>query len=151
VAVAIVVLGLVVGAAVALSPSHRTNTASHRTDRRPKTSVPVTRPRPTVPPPLQVSPTTSTSSTAAYGAPAATFTVALQATGPCWVEATQTSTGAVVWTGTLVSGQTHSIPGTGSLFLRLGAANDITVTLNGEKVLLPPGFQSPFDMSFQST
>ena len=63
----------------------------------------------------------------------------------------RSSTGHVVWTGTLQTGQTQAIPATGSLVVRLGAANDVTVTLNGEPVVLPTGFQSPFDMSFQAT
>jgi hypothetical protein len=67
------------------------------------------------------------------------------------VEATATATGDVVWTGTLVSGQSRSIPATGSLLLRLGAADDVSVTLNGEPVIMPVGFNSPFDMSFDST
>jgi hypothetical protein len=51
----------------------------------------------------------------------------------------------------LAPGQTRSIPATGSLLLRLGAANDVSVTLNGEPVVFPTGFHSPFDMSFQAT
>ncbi len=72
----------------------------------------------------------------------------LRATGLCWVDATAASTGNVVWTGTLQTGQSQSIPATGSLIVRLGAANDVTVTMNGEPVVLPSGFQSPFNMSF---
>jgi hypothetical protein len=146
----VVVVAVVVGLVVALVPSHPTNAASHRITHRPKTSVTTHSPTTTTTPP-QVQPTSATSSTAAYVAPATAYTVALQAIGPCWVEATQMSTGNVVWTGTLASGQTRSIPAAGSLFLRLGAADDVTVSLNGEQVLLPAGFQSPFDMRFEST
>jgi hypothetical protein len=66
------------------------------------------------------------------------------------VEATETSTGKVAWTGTLATGQTQSIAATGNLLIRLGAANDVSITLNGEPVLLPTGFGSPFNMTFQS-
>jgi hypothetical protein len=151
VAAAVVVLGLVVGLAVALAPSHhggapgrkaippRTRAATHV--RRSQTTT-TTRPE------LQA--TSATSSTAAYGAPATAYTVALSATGLCWVEATEASTGKVVWTGTLLTGQTRSISSAGSLLVRLGAANDVSVTLNGEPVVLPSSFSSPFDMRFQS-
>jgi hypothetical protein len=105
----------------------------------------------TVAPPPEIRPTAATSATAAYSAPATAYTIALRATGSCWVEATQMSTGHVVWTGTLASGQARSIPVTGSLFLRLGAADNVGVTLNGEQVALPAAFQSPFDMSFETT
>jgi hypothetical protein len=144
-------LGVVVGLALAFAPPHHPKAASHRTTTPSKTSIAGTRSATTTTAPPEVQPTSATSSTAAYVAPPTAYTVALQATGPCWVEATEASTGAVVWTGTLASGQSHSIPASGSLFLRLGAADDVTVSLNGEQVLLPAGFQSPFDMRFQST
>ena len=82
---------------------------------------------------------------------AITHEVNLAATGLCWVDATEASTGAVLWTGTLQTGQSRAIAATGSLVLRLGAANDVNVTLNGEPVVLPTGFRSPFDMRFGAT
>jgi hypothetical protein len=151
VAAAVVVLGAVVGLAVAFAPSHPAKTAQHGTTKRPKTSTHSTHPQTTVTTPPEVQPTSATSGTAAYGAPSTGYTIALRATGLCWVQATEVSTGIVVWTGTLDSGQTRSIPGTGNLLVRLGAANDVTVSLNGEQVLLPTGFKSPFNLSFQST
>jgi hypothetical protein len=149
---AVCVLGLVAGLAVTLAPSHpRDTSASHRSGTRPKSKTGVTDPHTTVTAPPEVQPTTSAPGSASYAAPSTGYTVALRATGPCWVEATATSTGDVVWTGTLATGQSQSIPATGSLFVRLGAANDVGVTLNGEPVLFPTGFQSPFDMTFTST
>jgi RodZ C-terminal domain len=102
----------------------------------------------TAPPQLQ--PATSTSATAAYAAPASAYMVQLSASGPCWVLASETATGQVLWMGLLDPGQTKQIPATGSLFLRLGAAYDVTVSLDGEPVILPAGHQSPFDVTFQS-
>ncbi len=150
VALAVVVLAAVVTIAVVLAPSHPIHTAQHPSTRA-KTSARTKNPPPTVTVPPEVQPSTSTADTAVYSVPSSAYTVGLQATGPCWVEATETSTGNVVWTGTLSSGQNRSIPATGSLVLRLGAANDVSVTLNGQPVLLPVGFHSPFDMSFGST
>jgi hypothetical protein len=149
--VAVVVLGAVVGVALALAPAHHVPTAQHGTSHRPQAPSHAKHSHTTVTTAARMAPTSSTANTAAYGAPSTPYTVALQATGLCWVEATETSTGAVVWTGTLTPGQSRSIPTTGSLLLRIGAANDIAVTLNGEPVVFPTGFQSPFDMSFVST
>ena len=147
---AVAVLAVVIGAAVALAPSHpKANKALHRPSTRSKSSS-TTVARTTVPPPAQVHASSSTSTTADYGAPATSYTVALKATGPCWVEATAASTGKVVWTGTMTPGQTQSVPGTGSLILRLGAPQDVSITLNGSPVVLPAGYQSPFDMRFTS-
>jgi hypothetical protein len=118
--------------------------------KKPKTSARGrTHPTTTVPP--EVEPTASTAGTAAYGVPSTSYTVGIQATGLCWVEATQASNGNVVWTATLTPGQSHTIPASGNLILRLGAANDVSVTMNGEPVAFPPGFHSPFDMSFNAT
>jgi len=149
VAAAVVFLAVVVGVAVTLAPSHGAKPQAHGTTPRTKVSRHVT--PPTTVAPAQVQPTTSTSSSAAYGAPSSSYTVSLVATGPCWVDATEASTGTVVWTGTLQTGQTQAVPATGSLNVRLGAANDVTVTLNGVPVVFPTGFQSPFDMRFQTT
>ena len=85
-----------------------------------------------------------------YTAPDSAYTVELSATGPCWILATETATGKVLWTGTMEAGQIQQIPATGSLVIRLGAAFVVTVTLNGEPVTLPAGHASPFDVSFQS-
>jgi hypothetical protein len=150
VATAVVVLGILVGVAVAFAPSHHRGASPPSTPRH-KTATRATHTSTSVPAPLEVRPTSATSSTAAYGAPSTSYTVALRATGLCWVEATQMSTGNVVWTGTLSAGQTQAIPASGSVVVRLGAANDVEVTLNGEQVILPAGFRSPFDMNFQST
>jgi hypothetical protein len=147
----VVVLAAVVGLAIALGPSDHGKPPAHRAISGPKTAAHSGRSDTTVATVPQVRPTSATSSTAAYAAPATGYTVALQATGPCWVEASDTLTGHVVWTGTLAPGQTQSIPATGSLIVRLGAADDVTVTLDGQQVLLPPGFQSPFNMTFDAT
>jgi hypothetical protein len=148
---AAVILGAVVGVAVVLAPSHHVPPSSHLSAlKKPKTSARgKTHPTITVPP--EVEPTASTADTAAYGTPSTSYTLGIQATGPCWVEATEVSSGKVVWTGTLTPGQSHSIPASGNLLLRLGAANDVSVTMNGEPIVLPTGFHSPFDMSFTST
>jgi hypothetical protein len=147
-----VVLALIAGLAVAFIPSHHRATpgtvASPRTKAAGHARTPPTTTATTVP---EVRPTTSTSGSAAYPAPSGSYTVALRATGLCWVEATDSSTGAIVWTGTLLTGQTRSIPATENLTLRLGAADNVLVTLNGQSIVMPTGFASPFDMRFVTT
>jgi len=147
---AVAVLGIVVGAAVALAPSHHAPPRAGATTPLTKAAGHV-RHRPTnVTVPAQLQPTTSTASSATYGAPSTSYTVTLVATGLCWVDATKTSTGAVVWTGTLQTGQSQAITGNGSMTVRLGAANDVTIRLNRVPVVLPTGFRSPFDLSFEA-
>jgi Domain of unknown function (DUF4115) len=149
-----VVLGVVVGLAVALAPSptHHSNGLQRPATHTPKKQTHVSQSPTTIPPPPELQPSSGSSSTSGvYVAPSTAYTVDLRATGLCWVQATQASTGAIVWTGTLESGQTRAIAATGSLFLRLGAANDVDVSVNGEQVLMPTGFQSPFDMNFTAT
>jgi hypothetical protein len=149
---AVVVLGIVVGLAVALAPTHNSSGLPRQATHTPKKVTHVSHTPPTTAPPPELQPSSGSSATSAvYVAPSTPYTVDLRATGLCWVQATEPSTGNVVWTGTLEPGQTRAIPGAGSLFLRLGAADDVTVSVNGEQVLMPTGFQSPFDMNFVST
>ena len=65
--------------------------------------------------PLPVSAATAaTAHTATYTVAAADYALTLGATsGECWVEATDTATGAVLFTTTLLSGQSHVIAATG--------------------------------------
>ncbi|MGH9028413.1 MAG: RodZ domain-containing protein [Acidimicrobiales bacterium] len=128
------------------APRSRTTVSTSRPSsrgRKPKA------PASTVPPSVQ--PTTSTAAQAQYAAPSSNYVVQLSASGRCWILASVPSTGAVLWQGTLQPGQTHQIPTTGDLFLRLGAAYAIGVTLDGEPVVLPSGHASPFDVTFQAT
>jgi hypothetical protein len=142
-AVAMVAVG--VGLALALVPSHpHVATARHRravTASHPATSAPAD----TAVPPASVS-----ASTATYPVPASAYTVVLDASGECWVLATDTATGHVLWTGTMTSGETRSLSATGDMALRLGAASDMSVSMDGRPVRLPSGFQSPFTMTFRA-
>jgi hypothetical protein len=97
-----------------------------------------------------VSPVGTTVSQATYAAPAAPYALRIDATGLCWVMATE-APGQVLWTGTMSAGQSRTLTATGNVDLRLGAASDVDVALDGTPVQLPAGFQSPFDMVFHST
>jgi hypothetical protein len=98
-----------------------------------------------------IQPTDSSTTAASYPAPTGAYTVGLSASGPCWVLATDVATGQVVWTGTLQADGQQQIQATGSLHVRLGAAFDVAVVLDGSPVVLPPGHVSPFDLTFEAT
>ena len=120
---------------------HRSNSASSAKKARPPASSNV-----------GISTTTTLSDTTysqVYTVPSVPYSVVVSVTNnQCWVEAIDPSSGAVEWAGTLSAGQQQSLPGTGPMQLQLGAATSANVELNGNPVLLPSVYQSPFTMSF---
>ena len=102
--------------------------------------------------PLPVSAATgATAHTATYAVAAADYSLTLGATtGECWVEATNPATGAVLFTTTLLSGQSHVIAATGPVTVIAGAPAVFTATVNGSPVTLPLGNQAPFTLNFQT-
>jgi hypothetical protein len=158
---AVVVVGVVTGVAVALGPSHRgaprspaahaaappTSVVHHVASRAPK---PKTSTGGSSSSSAALTPVTTSGSAATYQVGTATFTLTLAADGACWVEAKDPSTGQVLWSGTLQAGQTQQVPGSGQLVVRLGDARNVTVTVGGRQVALPPGFDSVVDLTFQT-
>ncbi len=100
------------------------------------------------PAPTTVQPTSATLYAATVTAPAAGYTVAVSVTGNCWIEGQRTDTGQDVWSGTLTAGQQHRFSFAGPVVLRIGAAN-AAVSMNGEPVALPSGYQAPYNVTFQ--
>jgi hypothetical protein len=49
------------------------------------------------------------------------------------------------------AGQSQQVPGSGQVVLRLGDAHNVTLTVGGRPVVLPPGFDSVVELTFQST
>jgi len=151
----VVVVAVVVLAAVALgvaltwsSPPARRATTTTAAGRRPVTAGSGGRAS-ALPAGTTLTPAVETADTATYRAPPAPYTVVLDASGSCWVLATDTATGTVLWTGTMAGGQSRSLSASGDLAVRLGAASDVRVSMDGTPVQLPSGFQSPFTMTFQ--
>ncbi len=66
------------------------------------------------------------------------------------MEVTNSTTGSVLFTGTLQSGQSHAVTATGPVTVIAGAPAVFTATVNGAPVTLPPGNQAPFTLNFQS-
>lgn len=102
--------------------------------------------------PLTVSaPTASTAHAATYHVATASYSLSLAATAAeCWVDATDTATGSVLFTATLFSGQSHTITATGPVTVIAGAPADFSATVDGSAVTLPPGYQAPFTLSFDT-
>ena len=82
---------------------------------------------------------------------APTYSLNLAATtGQCWVDVTNATTGSVLFTMTLTSGQAHAITATGPLTVIAGAPGSFAATVNGQPVTLPPGNAAPFTLHFQT-
>jgi hypothetical protein len=97
---------------------------------------------------LQPEAATVTAQGASYPAPTSSYSVTLTSTGACWVYAKLASTGAVVWTGTLQTGQAQTLDVTGQLVVELGHANTLAATLNGLPVQYPAQYQAVFTLNF---
>jgi hypothetical protein len=95
-------------------------------------------------------PSGATTHDATYQVADAAYSLALDATnGECWVQVTDAS-GAVLFTGVLYAGQSHTVPATGSVTVIAGAPDAFSATVNGVPVSLPSGFQAPFTLKFLS-
>ena len=102
-------------------------------------------------PALVSAPQAGSAHTAVYRVAATSYSLSLAATtGECWVEATDTATGSVLFTATLFSGQSHTITATGPVTVIAGAPAAFSATINGSVVSLPSGYQAPFTLSFQT-
>jgi hypothetical protein len=98
--------------------------------------------------PVVSAPAPTSANAANYAVGAASYSLALSATsGDCWVSATNTSTGDVLFTGVLTAGQSHTVAATGPVTIVAGAPADFAATVNGVAVQLPFGFQAPFTMT----
>jgi hypothetical protein len=77
------------------------------------------------------------------------YSLVLSATSSdCWVSATNTSTGAVLFTGVLSAGGSHAVAAAGPVTVVAGAPAAFAATVNGAAVQLPFGFQAPFTLKF---
>ena len=105
----------------------------------------------TTAPPAVSAPTATTVHTASYTVSASTYSLMLAATtGECWVEVTNPATGAVLFTTTLLAGQSHAVAATGTVMVIAGAPAAFAASVNGAPVTLPPGNQAPFTLTFQT-
>jgi preprotein translocase subunit SecG len=103
----------------------------------------------TTAPPSVSAPSAATSHTASYTVSDASYSLNIAATtGECWVDVTNTTTGAVLFTTTLQSGQSHTIAASGPVTVIAGAPGEFAATVDGAAVTLPTGNQAPFTLHF---
>jgi hypothetical protein len=104
----------------------------------------------TVPPAVSAPSDVSTHG-ATYQVAPSFYTLSLSATtAECWVEATNTATGAVLFTATLSPGQSHSLVVIGPATVIAGAPDAFAAKINRSPVTLPIGPQGPFTLNFQT-
>ncbi len=152
-ALAVLVVVLIVTGLHSNTPPHHAKAATPTTTAPPQhrhhaitTSTTTTTAAPAV-----SAPTAASAHTATYQVAAADYSLTLAATtGECWVEATDTATGSVLFTTTLLAGQSHAIAATGPVTVIAGAPGAFAATVNGAPVTLPPGNQAPFTLHFQT-
>lgn len=119
-------------------------TTGHKSQK--KSTVTTTTVAPIVSAPAPTSPNAAT-----YEVGVANYSLTLSATsGDCWVSATDTSTGDVLFTGVLTAGQSHTVAATGPVTIVSGAPAAFAATVNGVAVQLPFGFQAPFTMNLET-
>ncbi len=102
------------------------------------TTAPPTSTTTTTAPPALATITSQSSGSVTVSVNQPSFTVAIDASAPCWVRAQPTQQGTnPLFQRTLQAGETQAIPVTGGLDLRLGAANNVTLTVDGQPLALP--------------
>jgi Domain of unknown function (DUF4115) len=128
-----------------------TQTTQHATGRHSTTNRHTTTTTTTTAPPAVSAPQSASTHAATYQVSSSDYSLVLAATtGECWVEATNATTGAVLFTTTLSSGQSHTIPASGSVTVIAGAPAAFSATVNGAAVTLPAGDQAPFTLHFDA-
>jgi hypothetical protein len=99
--------------------------------------------------PAVSAPATVSAHEANYTVAGSSFSLNITATiGECWVDVTNPATGSVLFTTTLLAGQSHTIAATGPVTVIAGAPGAFMATINGAPVTLPPGNQAPFTLHF---
>jgi hypothetical protein len=131
-----------------------TTAAAHTSPSQPRTTTattkPKTKPKPTTPPTTttQIVAIQTTAATATYPAPSSSYQLNVTAsTQPCWIQATSSATGTTLWAGTIQTGDSQIIQGSGTVILDLGASGSV-VTLNGLPVVFPTPQATPFEATF---
>jgi hypothetical protein len=134
--------GTATTATTAPARAHQPRSGAGTTGRHKKTTA-------TTAPPAVSGPSATSQNGANYQVADASYSLALSAkNGECWISATEASNGAVLFTGVLSSGQSHTVTATGPVTVVAGAPAAFAATINGVAVQLPFGFQAPFTLKF---
>jgi hypothetical protein len=124
------------------TPSHQGSTVPPTT--RPPRATTTT----TTKPPTQLVATSTSAGGATYSVGASAFDVVVTASGPCWVNAIDVSSGNAIFSGTLQPGASQVIHATGATNVTMGASF-AAMTANNLPVVLPTPLQVPFTATFQ--
>ena len=118
----------------------------------PITGAPTTTTTAAPPPVAQATVTTQSRNGIVLAVDRPTFTVTVTATGRCWLRAQDPKqTGSPLFEGILVAGDTRTIPVNGSAVLRLGAANNVTLALDGQPLQLPGQFGNTLTLTLNGS
>src|SRR5207302_2978347 len=141
---------------VATTTAHRTGTP---TTAPAATGAETPKATPSTPPPTPLQPAAEQTTalqpakadarTADYVVGTAPFSVVVTAGGPCWLQV-RTAAGQILFTGTLAPGQIQTFSGT-DLRLRLGAAGNVTLQVNGSSLVVPVKTPDPYDVRVSQT
>jgi hypothetical protein len=97
--------------------------------------------------PVVSEPAPTSPNAANYQVGVESYSLVLSATSSdCWVSVTNDANGAVLFTGVLSPGQSHTVAVTGPVTVVAGAPGAFAATVNGVAVKLPFGFQAPFTL-----
>lgn len=150
--VLVVVLLLTGSHTVAPLPRHHGgSSSSHVTLPKVDPGPTVTNTTSTTSPPVLV-PLSGAAGSATYDVAGTNFTLAFSATsGLCWVDVTNSTSGAMLFEKTLEPGEQQSLAVSGPVTVVIGAPTVLGVLVDGRAVALPSGYRTPFTMHFVTT
>lgn len=132
-------------ASVSTPTTHQTSA----TTAAPTATTSITAPPPPV---AQASITSQANGAVTFAVNRSAYTLAIAATGSCWVRASDpNNTGTPLFEQTLHAGDTQQIPVNGSVVLRLGAAKQVTITLDGQPLSIPDQTGSTLSLTFNGS
>ena len=100
--------------------------------------------------PTSFSAQSTTANSATYVPPTPSYQLTFTASnGACWVLVTAQSTGSTLYTAVMPKGTSQTVPASDGTEVQLGAPSAITITLDGEPVILPSSITSPYALYFQ--
>jgi hypothetical protein len=100
--------------------------------------------------PAVLVPRSTTAAGAEYVVTTASFSVAVNTTGSCWMEVGPTPSGPFTFVGTVPAGQQKVFPASSRLWVRLGAPASVTVSVNGTPLQLTAPGSAPFDLTISA-
>ena len=147
VAVALIALLIIVGVVIAASPSHHQSIAASTTTTTTGKSQSTT--TTTL---ATLSAVTQTANGASYVLPGATtITATVAVTTQCWTIATQDPGNKQIYAAVIMPNQPISLNATGSLSISVAAPSNVSVVVNGLKVVMPQHLTIPTVLTFKAT